>query len=744
LTKGTTQSLGWWALAALVGLAALAVCASGARAQERKPEPRIYYGFAGAARSLCWTPVLLEFPQGFAGGNFVGDAVIYPSGNCDAARGRVRTSVTLTAPEEGAAGADLERFWLYVRPGRSTMRASAYLEGTRRLPLFADLNLGKGGFADDSTAIVMAGRSVGLETVVTMEVLLPGGGRFKPFAEHYELVIGTTRQLPDRAIGYEGIDLLVLVDPQPGRDLRDDQVEAIAQFVESGGRLMVWVNRHWQEVARSRLGELLPADLGPLVTLADTEGVRRAGGALAPPLAGEVTVPAMRPRGGSQLLLAGGGAPVAVARTVGTGAVTLVGLDADSPALRSWGGEPALSAGLARLKGDEPLVEGQQTERRDCGPLMRAWLQPQSRIGSAGFFWAIILLGLIYIAVSGPVLYVVLRRHGRLNWSWPAYFSLSLAVAVVCFAIVWGVRNRDVLCTTLTVVDIPAEDAAVGRSRHVLRFPDSKLYDVSLDVDALGLSAAGVPGGMRSAGRGGYLALEPVDDLSAVGLLSTNDRLFDHAATLLGLEGLAVKSNQFRYFASRWRAEVPAPLTVAVADGAGGLEGTVGVNIGPIYDAVLLGPRHACLLATPLQAGQQYSIDRLSGRMEVRRYLQNLATEGLNEQMIGMGHFLGHAPSDLAQADPADVVKDLIRATGYEMHRRDPGFVGEKAMTRVDLARTDFARQLDLTHLLDAGRAVIIGRAEIDVPDGLRVDGRKPDGVRRLVMFRQVVRLKGE
>ena len=92
------------------------------------------------------------------------------------------------------------------------------------------------------------------------------------------------------------------------------------------------------------------------------------------------------------------------------------------------------------------------------------------------------------------------------------------------------------------------------------------------------------------------------------------------------------------------------------------------------------------------------------------------------------------------------IFQDICLSSFYEFYRRSP--VKERPdgdkKRRYHVSRNDAARRLDLSHMLDSGYAVLIGVAEIELPDGLIIDGREvvAETEDRLVVFRQVVPIK--
>jgi len=721
---------GQWYQCVATALAVLAASAVGqGRGHAQRPPLEIHYGFADRARPHCWTPVLIESALDM---QFQGEAVIYPEGAAGAEPGEYRTPVTLTS--SGADG-ERERFWLYVRPGAGPFRASAYLDGPGGVQLFDRQAMGGSSkpLSDSATVVLVAygpsGRPLGLQAAILHRQKLADGREYRPYAHYYDAVPIATGQLPNRAIGYDGIDVLVLLNPRIERDLSEDQVRAIIQFVEEGGRLVFFVNRNWQEVAGSPLAEILPATLGPLAPIADTEPLRRMAGEGAPAIQGELFVPAMVPAGPEcRVELACGGRPVILRRAVGMGSVVLVGLASESETLQKWPAAPALEVAIHRLKEQPIPPEDVQMSSFVVGRQPDQFIIPGGRYGSVHFVWAILLMTLGYIVVAGPLLHLVLRSIQRLHWSWPAYMGLSLAVAGLSFAVVSAVRNRDTQCRTLTVVDFPCDGRAmVGRSFHHLRFPDSSLYDVELEA------------------RRGAIALRR--NTAGFDVMPTTPQRFRHSPTLLAVERLAVKSNQSRHFTSQWRAEASAPVTADIRLWGNTLSGSLIGGNRDIRQAVLVADGTYYEFPKGIKAGQTVSVGTVR-RQETSELLKQWARWYLDEATTFGMVAPGNLEDVTAQGISNKVYRDICLASFYERYRRHPVEAARDRFQMLVLGvigREASVRAMDLTHVLDAGYAVLVGVADLELPDGLIVNGRKArcDAKDHLVVFRQVIPIGG-
>jgi len=67
------------------------------------------------------------------------------------------------------------------------------------------------------------------------------------------------RTAPDRALGYQGADVLVWLNPEPERLEEFAQRKAIEEYVRGGGHLVVAVGAEWQRLSGSFLERILPA-----------------------------------------------------------------------------------------------------------------------------------------------------------------------------------------------------------------------------------------------------------------------------------------------------------------------------------------------------------------------------------------------------------------------------------------------------------------------------------------------------
>lgn len=372
-----------------------------------------------------------------------------------------------------------QSFWLYLRlPHGAGTPVAVTAHEAEEVPVTGEGPSGLAGFA---AGRVLARAELGLDRAAPATEGLYGvigtadlglrqyaattaGERFSPAGhEVTRVAVGIgVEELPDRWQGLAAVEVLAWgrgagAGPEA---LSPDQARALREWVARGGHLVVALPTAsagvWLSGVDNPIADLLPAvgepvrregvDLGAYRGLLTIDSLRELPGS-------EIVQSFRRAEGaGSQayvpILEGPGGEDLVVRRLVGSGMVTLVGLDLASPALRSAGLPEAEafwhrvlgrrgaivsgSAGLATRFGpeiervavnrDPAVFDGDFEEQID-----------KSRRAAAG-----VLLGfgvfLVYWLVAGPVGFWLLSKWGLRRHAWTAF----AATAVVFTGIAWS------------------------------------------------------------------------------------------------------------------------------------------------------------------------------------------------------------------------------------------------------------------------------------------------------------------
>lgn len=283
--------------------------------------------------------------------------------------------------------------------------------------------------------------------------------------------------LPSRAEAWAIIDRLVWQDVDPAR-LSPEQLDALATWVGAGGRLIV---AGGQAGIAGVAG--LPEELLPFVPTSTIDVPARDLGSLVGELpAGTPPLPALT--GGltrGSVITWSDGHPIAAQVAVGQGLVSLVGIDPTVPAIA---GAPGANGMWRRVIG--PLT-GQA-----LNPLM---LQDDSQIVAAlnslpavalpdlGLLFALLA---VYIALIGPINYLILRRIDRREWAWVTMPVLVLVFSVGTYLVGMGLKGTDVIVDQLAIVRAAAgSDRGLAQAYVGIFSPNRRTFDVAVGEDAL-------------------------------------------------------------------------------------------------------------------------------------------------------------------------------------------------------------------------------------------------------------------
>jgi hypothetical protein len=283
--------------------------------------------------------------------------------------------------------------------------------------------------------------------------------------------------LPARVEAWAVIDRLVWQDVDPAR-LSQEQLDAVTTWVGAGGRLVIVGGQAGIAGVDGLPAELLPyvptstidaaaSDLEPLVGAlpADTPDV--------PALTGELV------RG--SVTAWSDGHPIAAQASVGQGQVVVLGIDPSIPAVA---GAPGANGMWRRVMGPlsgqalNPLV------LQDDSQIVAALNSlPAVALPDLGLLFGLLAL---YIALIGPINYVVLRRIDRREWAWVTMPVLVLVFGVGTYVVGMGLKGTDVIVDQLAIVRAAAgTDRGLAQAYVGIFSPNRQTFDVAVAEDAL-------------------------------------------------------------------------------------------------------------------------------------------------------------------------------------------------------------------------------------------------------------------
>lgn len=392
-------------------------------------------GFDGYVQANCWIPVRFECentgPEAFEGEL----SVTLHSGP----RAFVfRRPVSLPSPSHKVVTLGV---FLGHYPGQSL---HWQLIGRGRVVEEGDVLL-RPAAGEDLLLLAATSRTAGINLLNGKKLGSSGGEvRLIPYGP------GASGRLPDTAYGYEAAGAVLWGDIPPA-SLRPAQIEALQNWVLSGGSLVVWGGAAGDQLQGSWLMSLLPVRLLGLATLTEEEAFTRNYFFPIDLGAGWVITAAQALPGadrGAQVLLQESDFALVVQAPYGLGTVTFLAFDPTSPQFAGWPGAGLFLDYLltaARMErrefasGFRPLEYGGYTPSLPAarGVHLQELLQRDPLLKPPSFRFISLFL-LAYVLIVGPVNYVMLRYKKKLELTW-----ITIPIIVLVFlAAEYGLGRR--------------------------------------------------------------------------------------------------------------------------------------------------------------------------------------------------------------------------------------------------------------------------------------------------------------
>jgi hypothetical protein len=652
-------------------------------------------GFGGKFKAGFWQPVRLTVAAGSAGAKgrlelVVPDGDQMPVVYRDARRG----GLDLGAGQE-------QSLLLYAKSGPIATPLTVQLRGEGGVLWSREIARGVSALRSTQELVVGLGPPVGLADAAGMIHRRADSGV-------QTAVVEGAAELPDRWWGYEGVDCLVLTtsDPDFIAALRDEQQQAIVQWVLMGGRIIVCVGARGAEMAAggSSWAPLIPgtfAEVAPLRERSGLEGftkselpfddplfqrnrpsITRLTGVRGEVLLDEVSSSALR--------------PLAVHAPAGLGEVIFVGFDLDHPSLKTWKGRPRLLAALLQRGGTERDQSDRELRRsvthlgyEDLIGQLRAALDQFSGVSLVNFT-TVSMLTAVYLLLIGPGDFLLLSRLGLpRHLTWLTFPVMALATIAVAGVMNGQVHGRRVRVNQAEVIDIDLEQQVTrGTVWCHLYSPATRQYGGRLHVAA--------PQGVATTSPEGWIAWQGLPGDSLGGLESRQPTLLRREPYSVALEasppefdGLTVQVASSKCLLACWWSKTNLPNDARLSMDRYGL--LAGEFRQPL-DVKLAD----CLLA---QGEKLYRLGNLAPGQSVRLAdlpplnLEARLTERRVEQSKDVSTPWEQDSVDIPRIMQMLMFHDAARGTNYTglTHR--------------------YQAKIDLSEHVRLGRAVLVGRA---------------------------------
>jgi hypothetical protein len=448
------------AVAALLTSAGLGIAADPSAAPARLGDVRMTARplLGGAARPGAWMAVKVQLEND-------GPAI---AGELQVTGGQQRDT-RFGIPIELPTGARQEHL-LYAQPDWAGRGLVVNLVADDELLLSQALNT-RAVDAWTPTVVVVAERPEGIVADIRRGITPPN---MNPPV----IVTVPPGDLPPRVEAWSAIDRLVWQDVDTTQ-LTEEQLAALTAWVSAGGLLVVAGGT----TGTTTLGGL-PPDLLPFLPtgtvdvaeadLAALLGGLPAGAGSVPAVAGTLTDGVVLGRSGDQVFVA--------QRRVGQGTVTVLGIDPGTDWLA--GTETAASIWRRFLPANANGAVINPLLLTDDSQITQALSNlPAVDLPDLGVLFALLLL---YIALIGPINYLVLRRLDRREWAWVTMPVLVGVFAVAAYALGATLKGTDTIVNQVGIVrTAPGAETGLGQIYVGIFSPTRASYDVNVSNGAL-------------------------------------------------------------------------------------------------------------------------------------------------------------------------------------------------------------------------------------------------------------------
>ncbi|MDD9957140.1 MAG: hypothetical protein OXP68_13080 [Anaerolineaceae bacterium] len=253
--------------------------------------------------------------------------------------------------------------------------------------------------------------------------------------------------LPPLAAALQSVDTFFFSDVDSGA-LDNAQREALAARVLAGAHLIVTGGAGWQGTAAG-LGELLPLGPSASLTTADLASLAALAGSDDLPPGRETLIATGSLRADARVLATTpDGVPLLLRREYGLGTVDYLAADPLVAPLSEWPGLDNLWFTLAATR--RPLPGWSQgitdLERAaNASEILPGLDLLPDLLPLCGFL-------LLYVALIGPLNYLILRRINRRAWAWVTIPALILLFSALSWSVGFGLRGTSATLSRLALV----------------------------------------------------------------------------------------------------------------------------------------------------------------------------------------------------------------------------------------------------------------------------------------------------
>ncbi len=378
-------------------------------------------------------------------------------------------TMVFTAPVELPAGAH-KRLLVYILPNNFTRQLSIELASNDQLLASQRVNVHPNPNVTYLVGLAAPERGA----LAQIASIKPAGLERTKVLVDFDLA-----ELPDKSEGLRSFDLLVINNLDTTK-LTPEQSQALESWVAQGGRLLIGGGAGAQVTTAGLTSNLFPAKIqatteieavpGLVDFVGDDKPVRIPGPFVAAQIQSK-TGRAIIEQDQIQLL---------TEWSLGKGFVDFSALDPATAPFDAWNGTAAFWQNLLAPSAVYPeWLPTDISSRQQFASNMPYALSnlPMLELPSAS--WLALMLG-VYIAMVGPVNYLVLRRMKRLQLAWITIPSITIFFSIVSFLLGYALHGTDIFVNKIAVIQVESGGSAHIDSYIGVFSPAQTAYEVEI------------------------------------------------------------------------------------------------------------------------------------------------------------------------------------------------------------------------------------------------------------------------
>ncbi|WP_419873180.1 DUF7408 domain-containing protein [Candidatus Pristimantibacillus sp. PTI5] len=282
------------------------------------------------------------------------------------------------------------------------------------------------------------------------------------------------KELPTDPILWDSIDVLVINDMATA-SWDENKIIAIQDWVRQGGTLVLSGGAGYSKTAEAFI-QIAPVEATGTTNLTSVSSLVSAGGA-ALKLDTPMSISSVKITDG-KTVLAENGLPLAVTRPVGFGSVIYVAFDPSLAPMSTWSGSAVLWASLFQ-KTLTPVQPGSMNVSNEMYWNMNHLIDQFPSIKPPDFMF-LLLMFVGYMIIVAPVLYLILAKADRREWSWWLIPSLSVVMGMVIFF--FGAEDkRNISAHTIELIELTGRGEAVHSGATAVFMPTGGTVKAEFD-----------------------------------------------------------------------------------------------------------------------------------------------------------------------------------------------------------------------------------------------------------------------